>query len=62
MNDTTNIPQMRSVRATAQATGLSCHAIRQLCRDNEIKYIKSGNKVLINLDLFIQYLNGEQQK
>jgi len=62
MNTTINIPKMRTIRETAEATGMSYHLISRLCKENKIKYICSGKKVLINLDLFIQYLNGEYEQ
>jgi len=40
-----------SINEVCKATGLSQHFVRQMVRDKEIPYIKSGNKVLINYDL-----------
>ncbi len=53
------IPQMKTIQEVANITGMSYHRIRLLCLNNEIQYIKAGNKFLINLDRFIDYLNGE---
>lgn len=53
------IPQMKTIQEVANITGISYHRIRLLCLNNEIQYIKAGNKFLINLDRFIDYLNGE---
>ena len=52
------IPQMLPIKEVASKTGTSYYFIRQLCLNDEIVYVKSGNKYLINLDRFIDYLNG----
>lgn len=51
---------MRTIRETAQITGFPEYALRQLVRNNKIVYVKAGYKVLVNLDRFIDYLNGER--
>lgn len=53
------VPQMKTIQEVSNITGISYHRIRLLCLSNEIQYIKAGNKFLINLDRFIDYLNGE---
>lgn len=53
-----NVPRMRTIKQTAQETGLHEYFIRQLVKQDKIKYIKAGRKTLINLDLFIDYLNN----
>lgn len=40
-----------SINEVCKATGLSQHFVRQMVRNNEIPFIKSGSKVLINYDL-----------
>lgn len=55
---TNNVPRMRTIKQTAQETGLAEYFVRQLVKQNKIKYIMAGRKALINLDLFIEYLNG----
>ena len=40
-----------SINEVCKATGLSQHFVRQMVKNKEIPYIKSGNKVLINYDL-----------
>ena len=52
------VPEMLSIQQTSSKTGLSQYYIRQLCLNDEIVYVKSGNKYLINFDRFIDYLNG----
>lgn len=53
-----NVPRMRTIKQTAAETGLAEYFIRQLVKQNKIKYVKAGCKTLINLDLFIEYLNS----
>lgn len=53
-----NVPRMRTIKQTAQETGLHEYFVRQLVKQDKIKYIKAGRKVLINLDLFIDFLNN----
>lgn len=53
------LPRMRTIRETARLTGFPEHAVRQLVKENKIVYVKAGNKALVNLDRFIDFLNGE---
>lgn len=57
----TKVPRMRTIKQTAQETGLHEYFVRQLVKQDKIKYIRAGRKVLINLDLFIDYLNSGEQ-
>ena len=54
------IPQMLTINEIAKLVNISTYAIRKLVQANKITYFKSGSKVLINLDKFIDFLNGEQ--
>ncbi|WP_037322930.1 helix-turn-helix domain-containing protein [Ruminococcus sp. NK3A76] len=51
------IPRMRTIRQTASMLDLPEHYVRSLVRENEIVFVKAGNKVLINVDKLIEYLN-----
>jgi len=53
-----SIPRMRTIKEASIETGLPYHTIRQLCLDGKITYIKAGNKYLVNLDRFIDFLNA----
>ena len=53
------IPTMLSIPETMKKTGLSYEFIRGLCRQERIVYMRTGKKYLINLEKFIEYLNGE---
>ena len=46
-----------SINEVCRESGLSQHLVRQMVRDGEIPYIKSGNKVLINYDLASKILD-----
>lgn len=61
-NNNQPVPQMVTIKELAQATNISEYCIRKLCINNQISYIKSGAKYLLNLDLFIDYLNGKKQE
>lgn len=54
-----SIPTMLSIKETAKRTGISATFIRNLCRNNKIIFIKSGNKYLVNLERFVSYLNQQ---
>ncbi len=57
MNTTNAIPRMRSITEVSKETGISYHTIRQWCIEKRVMHIKAGNKYLINLDKFIDFLN-----
>lgn len=52
----TNAPQMVTIKELSELTGISQYCIRGLCKRNEIKYIKTGTKVLINYQRFLDYM------
>lgn len=54
------VPKMVTVNELAKLVNVSSYAIRKLVKTNKIAYFKSGSKVLINFDRFIDFLNGEQ--
>lgn len=56
------IPQMLTIKACAQKTGLSYDYIRKLCLQGKIVFVRAGNKYLVNLEKFIDYLNGQQEQ
>ena len=55
-------PEMLQIKQVASRTGLSYYYIRQLCLNEEIVFIRAGNKYLVNYDRFIDYLNGNDNK
>ena len=55
-------PRMVPLQTLADESGISYKALWQMCKQNKIVYIKSGNKYLVNVDKFIEYLNtGDQE-
>lgn len=56
------IPRMVPLQTLADESGISYKALYQMCRQNKIVYIKSGNKYLVNVDKFIEYLNAGEQE
>lgn len=52
------IPRMLTIKAASEETGISYDAIRKKILRNEIVYIRCGSKYLVNMDRFIDYLNG----
>ncbi|WP_312615114.1 MULTISPECIES: DNA-binding protein [Oscillibacter] len=57
MNSVNTIPRMRSIMEVSSETGIPYHTIRQWCLEKRIVHIKAGNKYLVNLDRFIDFLN-----
>lgn len=57
------IPEMITIKETASRTGLSYEFIRKLCLNNEIVFVKTGTRYLVNFNKFIDYLNeGRKDK
>ena len=59
MLNTTQIPQMVTIKEAAERTGLANFYIRQLCLQNKIIHVKAGRKYLVNFNKLIEFLNGE---
>lgn len=56
------IPVLKTINEASQFVGLARYHLRQLVKQNKIKFILAGKKVLINMDSLIEYLNnGETQ-
>ena len=58
MTEKLKFPTFKTVKETAEITGLAKNHIRQLVLNNQIKTIKAGKKILINLDYLVEFLNG----
>ena len=54
------VPIMLTIKETAERSGLPYSAIRKKCLCDEITYIKTGRKFLINWNRFLDYLNGRE--
>lgn len=60
-----SIPQMKTVQQCFQSikqldseTAITEWFIRSLCKDNKVKHFMSGNKILVNYDDLLKYLNN----
>lgn len=61
--DTMQVPQMVTIKQASEMTGVSYDAIRRMCLNNQIVYIRAGKKFLINLGKLVEYLNtGEKEE
>lgn len=60
--NTKDIPVLKTINEASQLVGLARYHLRQLVKQNKIKFILAGKKVLINMDSLIEYINnGETQ-
>lgn len=50
------VPTMATVNETARIFGLAKHFVRRLALEGKIKHVRAGKKILINLELFKNYL------
>lgn len=58
MAETLHFPRMVSIKAAAEQTGLSAYYLRGLCRSGRVRYVKVGNKWLVNLGSLTAYLGS----
>ncbi len=56
------IPQMETIKKTAQLFGLPEYFVRQKAISGEIVAVKAGRKYLINIDRFAEYLNTHTEQ
>ena len=63
-----SIPQMKTVQQCFQSikqldseTAITEWFIRSLCKDNKVKHFMSGNKILVNYDDLLKYLNNSDK-
>lgn len=55
------IPVMLTISQTAKRANIAEYCIRRLVKQGKILHIKTGVKVLINWEKFVQFLNeGEE--
>ena len=57
MDNTIVVPTMLSIKETAERTHLSERFIRKLVWNDQIKYVRTGVKYLVNLESLVDYLN-----
>lgn len=58
MEDVLKIPRMETIKNTAALFKLPVHFVRQKVNSGEIVAVRAGNKYLVNVDKFAEYLNG----
>ena len=57
-----SLPVMLPITKAVNESGLSYKWLKRLCDEGKIPHIKSGNRILINFDRLIDYLNtGERE-
>ncbi len=62
MSQATTTKMFMSIRETARFTGLGEAAVRSEVKSGKVPYITSGNKVLINVPLYLESLNARSTK
>lgn len=60
--NTEKIPVLKTIKETSIIVGLARYHLRQLVKQNKIKFVMAGKKCLINLDSLIVYLNKGEVK
>ena len=58
---TIQFPVMLPIQAISDKSGIPYKTIWQWCKENKIVHRKTGNKYLINVDKFIEFLNTSEQ-
>lgn len=58
MEDVLKIPRMETIKRTAEIFGLPVHFVREKVNSGEVVAVRAGNKYLVNVDKFAEYLNG----
>lgn len=53
---------LEELKAIDPNTSITLYAIRKMVKQNKIPYIKTGNKILINVDNLIHYIEGKEFK
>lgn len=54
------IPHICTIKQLAEETSISEHTIRSWVKQGAFKSLRSGKKYLINYDVFIKFLDGEE--
>lgn len=62
MSNKHNIPCMKTINEAAGIVNLAKYHIRQLVLQDKIRYVKAGQKYLVNLESLIEYLNNGETK
>ncbi len=54
------MPEMYSLRKTAEKSGLSIYYLRKLLAEGRVKYLQCGKKFLVNYQSVIDLCNGAE--
>lgn len=57
MENCIKIPRMETIKNTAALFNLPVHFVRQKVNSGEIVAVRAGNRYLVNVDKFADYLN-----
>ena len=57
MNEGLKIPQMETIKRTAEIFGLPVHFVRCKVASGEVVAVRAGRRFLVNVDKFAEYLN-----
>ncbi len=52
------VPRMETITTTAEILHLPVHFVREKVKNGEVVAVKAGRRYLVNIDKFIEYLNG----
>lgn len=55
-------PRMATIKQTARITNTPEHFVRTLCLERKISAVRAGNKWLVNVDRFIDFLNAPPEQ
>lgn len=62
MNNKLSCPTLLTINNTSKQTGISAYRIRQWFLDGEIVGVRAGNKILINLEKLIWFLENSRNE
>lgn len=61
MSNSIYFPHMGTIKEAAEKSGLAVYRVRKLVASGQVRYIKAGRRILVNLDSLARYLeNGDQ--
>ena len=61
MGESILFPHMGTIKEAADASGLAVYRVRKLVASGQIRYIKAGRRILVNLDSLARYLERGDQ-
>lgn len=58
MSNNIKIPQMETIKRTAEICNVPVHFVRAKVNSGEVVAVRAGKKYLVNVDKFVEYLNS----